>query len=388
MAEKEILILRGVTVAQSLGFCREVMRRMRQLGWRSVAVSSPGPELDSLSRDEGFECFALPMERHISPWRDLCSLVKMVRLMRRLRPQIVHSMTPKAGLICMAAAWLTGVPVRIHTFTGLIWPTATGFKRRLLMFTDRLTCAFASHIIPEGEGVKADLIAGHITRKPLKVLGFGNVRGVDLQVFDPERLSVEKDPATFTFLFVGRIVGDKGINELVTAFTAIHSLHPNARLRLVGKLESDLDPLAPDTLSAIQSNPAIEAVGPMYSDDLIKQYAQADCFVMPSYREGFPNTVLEAGAMGLPSIVTDINGSREIITNGHNGLIVPPRNATALQSAMLQLLTDADARHHMASNARPLIQQRFEKNFVQSCLIKFYQEIINQTGPTASPDPS
>ena len=379
--DKQLLILRGVTVGSSLGFCREVMGRLRKMGWRVAAVTSPGPELDSLRSDDGFEGYAVPMERHISPWLDLCSLVKMVRLMRRLRPQIVHSMTPKAGLICMAAAWLTGVPVRIHTFTGLIWPTATGFKRRLIMFTDRLTCAFASHIIPEGEGVKADLIAGGITRKPLKVLGYGNVRGVDLTVFNPERFPSRKGHSTFTFLFVGRIVGDKGVNELVAAFTAVHRLHPNARLRLVGEFESHLDPLAPDTLRAIEANPAIEALGPIYGDDLIKQYTQTDCFILPSYREGFPNVVLEAGAMGLPSIVTDINGSREIISNGHNGMIVPPRDVAALQSAMLQMLTDPAARQRMAANARPLIQQRFESNFVQSCQIDFYHKIIAKRLP-------
>lgn len=370
-------IIRAVTVPQSLGFCREVMIKMRAMGYDMVAVTSPGPELDELRDKDGFHCVAVPMERHISIVNDLKSLMRMISVFRKEKPQVVHSMTPKAGMICMVAAWLTRVPVRIHTFTGLVWPTATGLKRKILMMTDWLTCACATHVIPEGQGVLNDLKNGGITKKPMKVLGYGNVRGVDMERFSPARFKATKNPDVFTFVFVGRIVGDKGINELVEAFVKLHDKHKNTRLVLVGKYEHELDPVSDKTRKLIDTNDGIDACGPKYGDDLLQMYVNADCFVMPSYREGFPNTVLEAGAMGLPSIVTDINGSREIIENEKNGLIVPSKNANALYDAMERMLTDDNARETMNGNAREMIASRFEKNFVQKCQIEFYERILN-----------
>lgn len=370
-------IIRAVTVPQSLGFCREVMIKMRAMGYDMVAVTSPGPELDELRDKDGFHCVAVPMERHISIVNDLKSLMRMISVFRKEKPQVVHSMTPKAGMICMVAAWLTRVPVRIHTFTGLVWPTATGLKRKILMMTDWLTCACATHVIPEGQGVLNDLKNGGITKKPMKVLGYGNVRGVDMERFSPARFKATKNPDVFTFVFVGRIVGDKGINELVEAFVKLHDKHKNTRLVLVGKYEHELDPVSDKTRKLIDTNDGIDACGPKYGDDLLQMYVDADCFVMPSYREGFPNTVLEAGAMGLPSIVTDINGSREIIEYEKNGLIVPSKNANALYDAMERMLTDDKARGIMKSNAREMIVSRFERGFVQKCQIEFYERILN-----------
>ena len=369
-------ILRAVTVPLSLGFCREVMIKMRAMGYEMVAVTSPGPELDRLRDEDGFHCVAVPMERHISIVKDFMSLWRMIKVFRKERPYVVHSMTPKAGMICMVAAWITRVPRRVHTFTGLVWPTATGLKRKILMMTDWLTCACATHVIPEGKGVMDDLKNGGITHKPMKVLGFGNVMGVDMERFSPKRFTVRKDAKTFTFLFVGRIVGDKGINELVEAFTRLHNKYNKVRLVLVGRYEHELDPVRDTTRKLIDANDAINACGPRYGDDLLQMYVDADCFVMPSYREGFPNTVLEAGAMGLPSIVTDINGSREIIENGKNGLIVPPKDVNSLYEAMEHMLTDNAAREMMRSNARTMIASRFERNFVQKCQIDFYKEIM------------
>ena len=368
-------IVRAATVSKSCIFFHEVMLKMREKGYEMVALSSPGPELDEI-RGEGFHTLEVPMERHISLKKDLKSLFNLIKIFRKEKPLVVHSMTPKAGLLCMIAAWLTRVPVRIHTFTGLVWPTARGFQRRILMATDWLTCACSSHIIPEGQGVKKDL-QQYITRKPMKVLGFGNVRGVDLERFKaPSRIS-PNEKGVFTFLFVGRIVGDKGINELVEAFCQLHDEYPMTRLTLVGNLETNLDPLKQITYNRIQTNEAIITPGLKRGDDLVKEYAQADCFVMPSYREGFPNTVLEAGAMGLPQIVTDINGSREIIENEKNGLIIPPRNEKALFDAMLLMVENEPMRKAMASEARPMIASRFDKVFVQQCLMDFYVEILS-----------
>ena len=375
-------IIRATTVPLSLNaFCKGMLRELSEK-YEVIAVSSPGEELEEVSSREGVRVIAVPMERHISLWRDLKALVMMIGVFRKEKPTMVHSMTPKAGLICMVAGRLTGVPVRVHTFTGLVWPTSAGLKRKILMFTDKLTCACATHIIPEGEGVKSDLISGNITKKTLKVLGYGNVKGVDMEKCSRRSEVMQiaeklRKNDSFTFLYVGRVVRDKGINELCSAYEKLHKDYPKTRLVIVGPYENALDPISEDTRKIINGNSAIDAVGAKSGDELLAYYAAADCFVMPSYREGFPNTVLEAGAMGLPSIVTDINGSREIVCEGKNGVIVQPQNVVALFDAMLQLLKDKDARERMASNARKMIADRFEQSFVRKCLYDFYDEILS-----------
>ena len=368
-------LIRSSTVPQSLNtFCRGVLKELSHR-YEVVAVSSPGEELDELGRREGVRTIAVPMKRHISITSDVKSLWRMWRVLRHERPDMVHSMTPKAGLISMVAGWLARVPVRVHTFTGLVWPTATGLKRRILMATDWLTCACATHIIPEGEGVKKDLLNHKITRKPIRVLGHGNVRGIDMDRFDPDSFSTEPHNG-FTFVFVGRIVSEKGINELVAAFSQLHSEYSDVRLVLVGPNEDDLDPVSPSTRNRINKGDGIEAVG--RQRDVRPFYAQADALVFPSYREGFPNVVIEAGAMGLPSIVTDINGSREIIIDEQNGVIVPSKDKEALYQAMKQFVEHPDEVKAMGAKARPLIASRYEQGYVRQCLYDFYQGILGE----------
>ena len=379
--KKTIKMIRATTVPMSLdAFCNGMLKELSEK-YEVVALSSPGPEFPIIEEREGVRTIKVPMERHISIVKDLKALIKVISIFRKEKPIMVHSMTPKAGLLCMIAGWLTKVPVRVHTFTGLVWPTEKGLKRCILMLTDRLTCACATHIIPEGEGVKNDLIAGKITTKPLRVLGYGNVKGVDMEKCSrrPEVMEIaerlRKDDC-FTFLYVGRVVRDKGINELCYAFERLHKDYLKTRLILVGPYEDALDPISEESRKIIDENGAIEAVGAKGGDDLLAYYAAADCFVMPSYREGFPNTVLEAGAMGLPSVVTDINGSREIIVDRENGVIVPSQDADALYEAMLKMLNDKEKREYMASNARKMIADRFEQSFVRKCLYDFYDEIL------------
>lgn len=371
-------IIRAVTVSKSVCFYKDLINYLQGNDFEIISISSPGPELDEL-RKMDTKVVEISMERHISLCKDLKSLFSLIKVFRREKPYMVHSMTPKAGLLCMIAAWLTRVPRRVHTFTGLIWPTTTGFSRKILMFTDWVTCLCATHIIPEGIGVMEDL-QHYITNKPMKVLGYGNVKGVDLVRFSRRMEVVIKadnvKKEVFTFLFVGRIVGDKGINELLEAFVRIAHKYTDVRLFLVGDYEENLDPVKPETLELIKCTPEVEAVGPKYGDDLLAYYAASDCFVFPSYREGFPNTVMEAGAMGLPCIVTDINGSREIIINGENGIIIPPKDVASLYNSMEQMLVDKEARKKMSENARPMIEHRFEQSFVQKCLFEFYNEIM------------
>lgn len=372
-------IIRACTVSMSVDFATGMLPEL-QKQYEVVLLSSPGHELDEAAYKYGVRKIAIPMKRHISLWQDLISLCRLVFVFHKESPLMVHSITPKAGLLCMIAAWVTRVPVRVHTFTGLVFPTSKGLKRRILMATDWLTCTCATHIIPEGEGVKNDLLNNNITKKPIKVLGHGNVQGIDLVRFDRRaevmKLAhkIRKDDV-FTFIFVGRIVKDKGINELCSAMDKLSGFSPT-RLLLLGEYEDDLDPISSKSREIIEKNPAIEVIGPKYGDDLIAYYTAADCFVLPSYREGFPNTVLESGAIGLPSIVTDINGSREIIIHGENGVIVPPKNADALYRAMLDMIRNKPVRDRMASKARGMIASRYEQGYVRKCLYDYYDEIL------------
>ena len=372
-------IIRACTVPMSVIFVTGMLSELKKK-YEVVLLSSPGHELDEAEEKFGVRGIRVPMERHISFGRDFISLCRLVYVFVREKPAMVHSMTPKAGLLCMMAAWLARVPVRVHTFTGLVFPTATGLKRKILMLTDSLTCTCATHVIPEGEGVKNDLLGNGITKKPMKVLGYGNVRGIDMVRYDrrPEVMAlaqeIRKDDV-FTFVFVGRIVRDKGINELCQALALLSGIAP-VRLLLVGPYEDDLNPISQPSKDIIENNPSVEYFGSKYGDELLACYAAADCFVFPSYREGFPNTVLEAGAMGLPSIVTDINGSREIIVQGENGVVIPPKDADALYQAMLDMIRYKAVRERMAGNAKKMIASRFEQGFVRKCLLDYYDEIL------------
>ena len=365
-------IVRAATIGLSLNaFCRGLLRELTEEGYEVVALSSPDADLQQVGEREGVRTIGVPMERRISPLKDLVSLVRLIRGLRKEKPDMVHSMTPKAGLLCMMAAKMAGVPVRVHTFTGLVWPTSTGLIRQILIWTDKLTCACATHVIPEGEGVKQDL-QRCITRKPLKVLGYGNVKGIDLQYW--KRTAPAEPHETVTFIFVGRLVREKGINELVAAFVRLNEQYPQTRLLLVGPYEEKIDPLMPETMRLIDECEAIEAVGSQ--TDVRPFYERSDVLVFPSYREGFPNVVIEAGAMGLPSIVTDINGAREIIVNHENGLIVPPRDEAALYEAMEWMLNHPEERQRMGQKSRKMVADRYEQRFVRQCLKNYYKEIL------------
>lgn len=384
MAGNKKKIIRATTVPMSLtSFCTGLLKELSEQ-YEVIALSSPGKELEQIHNTDGVRTIAVPMERHISLTKDIIALFWMIRVFMKEKPYMVHSMTPKAGLLCMMAAWICRVPRRVHTFTGLVWPTTTGVKRSILMLTDKILCLCATHIIPEGQGVLQDLQA-HITKKPMKVLGYGNVRGVDINYWDNTesvkeegrklrgRYGIEQE---FTFLYVGRIVKEKGINELVEAFKELNSLYPESRLLLVGPEENNLDPISEKSREIIGRLPSIITTGPAYGRDLLNFYSAADCLILPSYREGFPNTPIEAGAMGLPCIVTDINGSREIIEDGKNGLVVPSKDSLALLTAMTALIENKPLYNMMADNARPMIVARFEQGFVRKCLYDYYNEIM------------
>jgi len=357
-----------------------------------LAVASPGADLEKVAVRENVAVVGIPMERGIHVVKDVQSLWRLYRLFRKEKPDIVHSITPKAGLLSMIAAKVAGVPIRMHTFTGLVFPSKNGFLKRLLISLDRLLCLCATHVIPEGEGVRQDLLRYRITQKPLHIIGNGNVNGIDIDYFSSQSVDEQRrkelanlhhlDATDFVFLFVGRLVKDKGVHELLSAFVRLEKEEreraenpKQIKLFLVGPFEEDLDPLDSEVLHEIFTHPRIFRVG--YREDVRPYFALSSCLLLPSYREGFPNVVLQAGAMGLPSIVTQVNGSSEIIEDGRNGIIIPTQNEIALQDAMRKLL-EPNLNFSMGANARELIERKFQDHAFWDALLKVYQAALNK----------
>lgn len=335
-----------------------------------VGVASPDEKIHRvICEREGTRTVGLPIERGISPIKDLWSLIQLYLLFRKENPDIVHSLTPKAGLLAMLASWAARVPVRVHTFTGLIFPWRRGAMGKLLKAMDSTTCRFATHIIPEGNGVKKDLEKHRVTKKTLKVLANGNINGVDTEYFKP--FPKEVRVGLTRFIFVGRIVRDKGIEELKEAFEQL----TDAEMVLVGKFEQELDPLSEECYHWAHSGHRVMNVG--FQEDIRPYLGSADVLVLPSHREGFPNTPLQAGAMGLPAIVTDICGCNEIVVDGETGLLVEPRNTTQLYNAMKRLADDPALRKTMGTNARIRVSELFSQQKVWNSLLEFYRPLVS-----------
>lgn len=388
-------IIRTSTIAMSLNLLLKGQLSFLSKHYEVIAVSGYDNDLEEVKNRENVTIENIKMERAISPFKDLFSLYKLYRFFKKEKPVIVHSITPKAGLLSMMAAKYAGVPVRIHTFTGLIFPSKKGLFQKLLITMDKVLCWHATHIFPEGNGVKQDLEKFKITSKPLKIIANGNVNGIDLDYFNIENVTFEEKQTLkkelkissqdFVFIFVGRLVSDKGINELIQAFSKLtNDCHPElvegkvTKLLLVGPFENELDPLHPETIKEIQSNSNIISVG--FQKDVRPYFALSDALVFPSYREGFPNVVMQAGAMELPSIVSNINGCNEIIIEGENGTIIPVKNANAIQTAMQKIMEDRSYYNQLKSNARPMIQSRYEQKVVWNALLEEYKMLLNEKG--------
>lgn len=383
MRNKSSSIFRLMTASGSLSLLKGQLRELHNASLDVVVVSGGSKEqLSEISSDEGVDIRFIPhLIRPISIENDLRALYELIRLFRREKPNIVHANTPKASLLGMVAAWICRVPHRIYTVTGLRFETSTGFMRWLLKTMERITCACANKVVPEGQGVKKTLYREHITSKPMAVLHNGNINGIDLKHFDRTSEVVnqankirEEIGGSFAYLFVGRIVRDKGITELVDAFERVHSEHPETRLLLVGTQEPELDPLPDRTQRLIADNNAIIEAG--WQNDVRPWFVASDLFTFPSYREGFPNVVMQAGAMGIPSVVTDINGSNEIIIEGQNGAIIPTRDMDALYLKMTEALEQRDRLTEMSAQCRPMIASRYRQEDVWRATLDMYNELL------------
>ncbi|RYY71915.1 MAG: glycosyltransferase family 1 protein [Chitinophagaceae bacterium] len=361
------------------------MNFMEQNGFEVVMISAEGPELADVLKNEKCRHIVVPMTRQITPWQDLKCLFQLVKIIRREKPAIVHSHTPKAGLLGMLASRIAGVPVRIHTVAGLPLMVETGFKLRLLKFIEKLTYAAANHVWPNGASMEKFILDEKLCPpEKVKIIGKGSSNGVNTQKFNPEILNpeiVERIKQTIGYnsryhylLFTGRLVLDKGIIELVTVFEAIQKDNPNLRLVLTGNFERSLDPLPPHIENAILHNPAIIHVA--WTDHVEYYMALANFFVFPSYREGFPNVLLQASLMRLPILCSDIPGNIDIVSHRKTGLLFKNQQVVSLQEELSWAIAHPAAMKSMAEDQYHFISNNFPREVVWKAMLQEYNNLL------------
>lgn len=384
MSSKKKLI-RITTIPLSLEKLLENQLSFMSQYYEVTAIASDEKRLKEFGDRERVNTFSVALTRQITPIKDVIALWKLFWYFRKEKPFIVHSHTPKAGIIAMLASKFAGVPNRLHTVAGLPLLEKKGGIRRILNFVEKVTYSCSTKVYPNSNGLqKIILKEGFCSPEKLKVLGNGSSNGIDIDYFNPENFLEEKQVIKssfniaqndFVFIFVGRLVGDKGINELVNAFKRLSANKSNLKLLLVGSFEPTLDPLTVETLKEIESNEHIKRYG--FQLDVRPYLFISDVLVFPSYREGFPNVVLQAGLMGLPSIVSNINGCNEIIIENENGTIIPVKDACAIYDAMLNFVEKKDLVVKLKSNARRMIVERYEQKVVWEAILAEYRRLEN-----------
>jgi len=355
-------------------------------GHELVLISSPIDGADALERIPRVRFVPIDIPRGIAPLRDLAALASIYRQFRSFRPDVVHSTTPKAGLLCALAAFLARVEVRLHTFTGQPWTELSGPIRWFSMASDWLIARLNTHCYADSPSQRDFLITTRLCRvDAISVLESGSLAGVDLARFDSESLAERArrcrerlaiPHAARVVLFIGRVTRDKGLVELADAFSRVKALDPEAYLVVVGPTEPKRDPLPPALLRALESDDRIRMTG--YDPEPEKYLAMADLLCLPSYREGFGNVVIEAGALGVPTVGTRINGLRDAVVDGVTGLLVPPKDAVALARALAGLLKDEPKRKQMGNAARERARNLFDSRIVNARVLEEYKRLLNR----------
>ncbi|WP_431157699.1 glycosyltransferase family 4 protein [Winogradskyella poriferorum] len=378
-------IIRITTVSSSLKGLLKGQLSFMSSYYNMIGIASDEDQhLSAYQKREGVRTMEVSMTRKITPIKDLIGVYNLYKIFKKEKPFIVHTHTPKAGTLGMFAAKLAGVKHRLHTIAGLPLVEVTGAKRILLNVVEKFTYGCSTMILPNSFGMREIIIKERFcSEAKLKVLGNGSSNGVDIEHFNPEninkhdvdklRIKYEINQDDIILLFVGRIVKDKGIKELVDAFDSVNKLNKKIKLILVGPKEDHLDPLDKQTNHLINTRENIIAVGA--TDDVRPYYSLCDIFVFPSYREGFPNVVLEAGSMGKACIVSNINGCNEIIIPEYNGLIVPKKNSEKLKEAIQTLILDISLIKTMSKNARKNVIEKYQRKVVWNEILKLYNSL-------------
>ncbi|MGA2887635.1 MAG: glycosyltransferase family 4 protein [Terracidiphilus sp.] len=373
-------IIVGITSPQTCLVLSGRLRALRKAGFRVTLVSSPGELLTRTAAEEGVEVVAIPMRRRMAPAADLLSLLRLCWLLYRLRPEMTEFSTPKAGLLGSIAAMLCGVPARIYFLRGLKLETSTGLKRWILLAAERLTSACAHSVICNSDSLRNEALAlGIAPAAKLHLLGNGSSNGVDVEHFSPgpgnirECLGLPLDAHVVGF--VGRLTRDKGLPELIEAFDAILDAMPNAHLLLVGWFDHSEDALGRDLRFQIMSHPRIHTTG--FVVDTAPYYRAMDVMVLPTWREGFPNVVLEAAASGIPVVTTLSTGSRDAVVPEVTGLLIPPGYPVAIRESVLQLLRHPERRCRMGVAARAWVLDHYVNGQVLGLTVDYYKSLLD-----------
>ena len=376
-------LLRITTVSISLRvLLRGQLEFMTENGIEVLAVSAPGPDVKQLR----VPFRAVGMTRAITPVRDLFALIQLMIIMIRFKPDVVHTHTPKAGLLGMLAAWFCRIPVRIHTIGGIPWLEFRGFKRRLLKWLEVLTIRVSTDTLINSFNLRTILKSELPSIKDeIKVIGKGSTNGIDSKYFsstpelkaaaDQLRIKLGISEGDKVFCFVGRLSLHKGITELVTAFDHIRQSYSGVHLLLVGYFDNERESLSPKLELRIKRGDGITVTGLV--DDVRPWLTASDVLVFPTYREGFPNVLMQAGCLGVPIIASDINGCNEILSGNSFGTLIPPKDTKALTAAMESFLQNPDSFKNKAAQLRSYIIGNFDQALIWQELLNFYRNKIH-----------
>lgn len=367
------------TVPGTLGFLENQPAHLAAHGHEVVLISSPGPALERIASSEGARAIPLPMARSISLRDDLTSLNRLVRTLRSVRPDILHAHTPKAGLLATIAGRLTRVPVCIYQVHGLRFITATGARRQILKGAELIACTLAHHVLFVSPSVLDLAEEEHVIRRGKgQVIGSGTINGVDLTVFDPTTIGQDAAslraalgiPADAPVIgFVGRLAADKGVAELAAAWSRLREASPDTHLVVVGSDEAN-DPVDPVVIDSLRQDVRVHLVG--HQPDVRPYYGLMSVLVLPSAREGFPQTLLEGAAMGLATVGSDVPGVSDAILDGLTGLLFPVHDVDALVDGLLDLLHDPARRKEMGKAGRRRAQAEFDQREVRELFLDYY----------------
>lgn len=325
-----------------------------------VHASSPG-EFD----DEALPIEVKPVriERRISPWYDLAALITLIRQLHLGGYDAVVSVTPKAGLLAMLAAWVVNTPLRMHIFTGQVWATRKGFSRMLLRFLDRLTAMLATDVLADSESQRQFMIAeGVVSDARSTVLAHGSICGVDVQRFRPDeqarraiRAAQGIADSDVLLLFLGRLNPDKGVLDLGVAFAGLAAMYEHVHLLFVGPDEASMR----TSLESCCKPVAARLHFVNYTNTPERYMAAADIFCLPSYREGFGTVVIEAAAVGVPAVASRIYGLTDAVLDSETGLLHEPHDVDDLRSALARLIRDPALRKRLGATARKRALRHF-----------------------------
>jgi glycosyltransferase involved in cell wall biosynthesis len=383
---KKLKIARIVTVPIAFVHIKAFLRFLKSQDVEVVLVSSKGKYEEVIKDELDMQITPIEISREISLLNDIKSLWALILFFRKNKFDIIHSSTPKAGLLVAIAGVFSPGSIRIHTFTGQRWATLNGFFRSLLKFLDKIIINFNTQCYADSPSqIKFLKDEGVVNSEQVKCLHKGSYGGIDCQRFDNNRLpnarqdiinelQVEED--SVLLLFVGRVTRDKGIEELVKAFIQAHELNDKLKLIIIGPFEPELDRISPEILEIISKTPSIFQLG--FRSDPEKYFSGSDVFCLPSYREGFGTVVLEAAACELLTIGTKIPGLVDAIVDGETGVLVELKNIVQLKESILELSSNKQKRKMLSANAKKRARADFDSNFLARVQWEEYMRLLKK----------